>query len=119
MLWVPVPPATVRVLKPRALDGALTTQGEPEMRENELLQDLDRSMDSVFDAVNVLMSAMSAIMKALPHDVAARVVPLLDEDLASHALERNPPKGLPLLALRAWRNQAAKLAGLPCKSWPS
>lgn len=81
--------------------------------KDDLVQQLDRNMDTVYDAVCVLNSAMTAIMRALPTETAAPVARYLDEILDSLPGEENPPEGLALETLRGWRNMAAKTAGLP------
>lgn len=88
------------------------------MTDEKMLKELDRNMDRVFDAANVLNCAMTAIMNALPPESAALVVPQLDADLEGFADEDNPPDGMELLLLRTWRNQAARRAGLPGREWP-
>jgi hypothetical protein len=101
----------VRVLNPWVLFGTLVTaQEEPEMDKD--VQELNRSMDTTFDSLFVLNATVNAIMQALPADSANQVAQSLDEVLGemSDHLGEDGRK-----TLLAWRNTAARRAGLPCK----
>lgn len=84
------------------------------MDYSKKIQELNRDMDAVYDSLLVLNDAVTAIMKHLPAESAGPVTKCLDECLAEPKGE-NPPGELAETTLRAWRNMAAKKAGLPRK----
>lgn len=83
------------------------------MSDKELLLELDKNMDMVFDSLNIVNSVVSAIVQSLPKSSALQVVTALDSTLKAMRLEANPVSDQQRMALRAWRNTAALIAKLP------
>ena len=83
------------------------------MADTELVKELDRNMDDVFDNLNVINSAITAFAQVLQPEQAKLVVDSLDECLDSYDEEANPPSDLYQDTLRGWRNMAAMRAELP------
>jgi len=92
---------------------------ESDMADGHLVRELDRNMDTVFDSLYVLNSAMQAIVESLPPAVAAQAVPRMDAVIDGMNAEKNPPSEFHQLTLNGWRNMAAKLAGLPLRKLPA
>ena len=82
-----------------------------EHKFNELVQELDRNMDSVFDNLYVLNAAMTAMVNALEPAAAAETVRHLDQSLGQMLGGQNPPGFQAIALLRGWRNMAATAAG--------
>lgn len=87
------------------------------MAKDDLVQELDRNMDTVYDSLYVLNATMTAIVQALQVESAAQVTRALDESIDGHGLsaEVNPPGTLAQTTLAGWRNMAARRAGLPSR----
>lgn len=86
------------------------------MPHTEKVQELDRNMDAVFDALRVLNATMSAIVQSLPGEMAGAVTDSLDQCLDALPEENNPPGLTARLTLNGWRNMAAQRAGLAPRS---
>lgn len=86
------------------------------MSHTSQVQELDRNMDAVFDALAVLNATMSAIVQSLPGEMASAVSRHLDQCLDALPQERNPPGMTAQLTLNGWRNMAAQRAGLAPRS---
>ncbi|MCG9079447.1 hypothetical protein [Laribacter hongkongensis] len=82
------------------------------MEKDDLVQELNRNMDTVYDSLYVLNATMTAIVQSLHAESAAQVMHALDESLDSLSAEANPPGTLAQTALAGWRNLAARRAGL-------
>lgn len=80
-----------------------------------LLNELDRNMDSVYDALYVLNSAMAAIVQALPADTAAPVTQSLDRCIDALNEGQNRLDESARQTLFGWRNMAATRAGVPAR----
>ena len=85
------------------------------MAKDELVQELDRNMDTVYDSLYVLNATMTAIVQALQVEAAAQVTRALDESIDGLSVEVNPPGTLAQTTLAGWRNMAARRAGLPSR----
>lgn len=85
------------------------------MAKDDLVQELDRNMDTVYDSLYVLNATMTAIVQALQAESAAQVTRALDESIDGLSAEVNPPGTLAQATLAGWRNMAAKRAGLPSR----
>ncbi len=85
------------------------------MAKDDLVQELDRNMDTVFDSLYVLNATMTAIVQALQAESAAQVTRALDESIDGLSAEANPPGTLGQTTLVGWRNLAARRAGLPTR----
>lgn len=85
------------------------------MAKDELVQELDRNMDTVYDSLYVLNATMTAIVQALQVESAAQVTRALDESIDGLSAEASPPGTLAQATLAGWRNMAAKRAGLPSR----
>lgn len=85
------------------------------MAKDELVQELDRNMDTVYDSLYVLNATMTAIVQALQVESAAQVTRALDESIDGLSAEVNPPGTLAQTTLAGWRNMAARRAGLPSR----
>ncbi|MGQ0711003.1 MAG: hypothetical protein ACT4NV_14800 [Rhodoferax sp.] len=80
------------------------------MKRDDLMQELDRNMDTVFDNLYVLNAAMTAMVKALAPATAAQFVQELDQTLDGFFEGRNPPGFVAHQTLLGWRNMAAAAA---------
>lgn len=76
------------------------------------LQELNRNMDDVFDAIQVLNTAMTAMVQSLEPKAAARFAQQLDEAIDGLGLQSNPPDSAARRQLYSWRNRAGSLVGL-------
>ena len=85
------------------------------MANDDLLLELDRNMDTVYDSLHVLNATMTAIVQALQVESAAQVTRALDESIDGMSAEASPPGTLAQTTLAGWRNMAAKRAGLPSR----
>ena len=85
------------------------------MAKDDLVQELDRNMDTVYDSLYVLNATMTAIVQALQAESAAQVTRALDESIDGLSAETNPPGTLAQATISGWRNMAAKRAGLPSR----
>ena len=85
------------------------------MAKDDLVQELDRNMDTVYDSLHVLNATMTAIVQALQTESAAQITRALDEGIDGLSAETNPPGTLAQATLAGWRNMAAKRAGLPSR----
>lgn len=83
------------------------------MADNELVNELDRNMDTTFDNLNIINAAITAFAQTLQPAPAQQVAARLDETLDSYAKEVRPPSRFHQDILRGWRNMAAQRAGLP------
>ncbi|MDD5297637.1 MAG: hypothetical protein PHU46_12060 [Rhodocyclaceae bacterium] len=88
------------------------------MANAELVGELDRNMDAAFSGLLVLNLAMSALVKSLPEQSAARFIQHLDVSLDHIAGSDNPPALVHQLTLNGWRNLAAHTAGFPPRDAP-
>lgn len=77
--------------------------------------ELDRNMDTVFDAVAVLNATMQAIIQSLPADISVQIAQRLDPTIDALGLQPNPPGDMATMTLYGWRNMAAQRAGLPAR----
>ena len=77
--------------------------------------ELDRNMDTVFDAVAVLNATMQAIIKSLPADISVQIAQRLDPAIDALGQQPNPPGYMATMTLYGWRNMAAQQAGLPAR----
>lgn len=83
------------------------------MNDKELLAELDRNMDTVFDSLYVLNSVVAAIVESLPKPSALQVVPALDVVLKEIQFEKNPLSDEHLMQLLTLRDAAARIAQVP------
>lgn len=79
----------------------------------EKLVELDHDMDTVWDSLLVLNTAMHAIVQALPADMSGAVARSMDASIDELPASENPPGDLATQTLYGWRNMAALKAGLP------
>lgn len=84
------------------------------MEQNDL-QELNRNMDTVFDAIRVLNAAVSAMVKSLDPAAAATFACHMDEAIDALAQEQNPLGISAHQQIHSWRNQAGSFAGLPVR----
>ncbi|MGE1004189.1 hypothetical protein ACKZDW_00790 (plasmid) [Ralstonia syzygii subsp. celebesensis] len=87
------------------------------MAKDDLVQELDRNMDAVFDSLYALNATMSALVQALQAEPAAQVMRALDASIDGLSSEANPPGTLGQATLVGWRNMVAQRAGLPPRRW--
>ncbi len=83
------------------------------MPKNNLLADIDRSVDYAYDSIYILNAAVTAIVEGLGAQSAARVMQALDVSLDDLLIEENPPGPGTQETLLGWRNMAAKRAAMP------
>ncbi len=81
------------------------------MADDNLVNELDRNMDTVFDSLYVLNATMNAVVQSLQPQAATHVMRRLDEALDGMDYETNPPARFHRLVMNGWRNMAAQIAG--------
>lgn len=85
----------------------------------EEIRELDRNMDTAFDSLFVLNTAVNAIISALPQESARQVVQSLDAGFDELLAEKRAFEPLCRETLLGWRNAAARLAGYPRRHRPA
>ena len=86
------------------------------MADKELVKELDRNMDTVFDNLYVINAAMEALAQSLPPQSAALLVNHLDAALKTIGEGINPPSSFHQGLLVRWQLLAAQRAEQPDKA---